>query len=90
MAKWAATNAKAKFSAMLDAAESQGPQIIHRRKQLFVVTTEEEIQRRLDEARNGKRKRFLSAWDAMAPKFERRYEIDFPRTKSKSRWVKFE
>ena len=90
MAYWQATNAKAKFSGLLDAAASEGPQLIHRRKQTFVVTTEEEIERRLTEARKGNRKKFISAWDALRPSFDRRYDVEFPRLRSKARWVKFE
>jgi prevent-host-death family protein len=89
MAFWQATNAKAKFSGLLDAAESEGPQLIHRRAQTFVVTTEVEIERRLEEAKNGKRQKFISAWDALRPSFDQRYDIDFPRLKSKARWVDF-
>jgi len=55
MAYWRATNAKAKFSCLLNAAESEGPQLIHRRPQTFVVTTEVEIEHRLEEAKKGKR-----------------------------------
>jgi hypothetical protein len=87
MAYWQATNAKAKFSALLDAAQSEGPQLIHRRKHKFVVTTEEEIERRLTEAREGKRTKFISAWDALRPSFDRRYDVDFPRLKWKPRPV---
>jgi hypothetical protein len=90
MAAWRATQAKAQFSAMLDAAESEGPQLVRRRKQCFVVTTEEEIERRLEEARKGKRKKFISAWDALRPSFAGRYDVEFPRLRSKARWVKFE
>jgi hypothetical protein len=90
MAYWRATNAKAKFSGLLDAAENEGPQLIHRRKQTFVVTTEVEIERRLSEAREGKRTKFISAWDALQPSFDQRYDVDFPRVKSRLRWVNFE
>jgi prevent-host-death family protein len=90
MAYWQATNAKAKFSGLLDAAESEGPQLIHRRKQTFVVTTEAEIERRLSEAREGKRKKFISAWDALRPSFDQRYDVEFPRVKWKPRSVRFE
>jgi len=90
MAYWQATNAKAKFSGLLDAAESEGPQLIRRRKQTFVVTTEVEIERRLDEARKGKRKKFISAWDALRPSFDARYDFEVPRIKSKPRWVSFD
>ena len=73
----------------LDAAASEGPQLIHRRKQTFVVTTEEEIERRLTEACEGKRKKFISAWDALRPSFDQRIDVDFPRIRSKPRVVKF-
>jgi hypothetical protein len=89
MAYWQATNAKAKFSGLLDAAASEGPQLIHRRKQTFVVTTEEEIERRLAEASQGKRKKFISAWDALRPSFDQRFDVDLPRLRSKPRMVKF-
>ena len=89
MAYWQATNAKAKFSGLLDAAEKEGPQLIRRRAQTFVVTTEVEIERRLEEAKKGKRQKFISAWDALRPSFDERYDVDFPRLKSKARWVDF-
>lgn len=39
---WAATQAKAKFSEVLDKAETEGPQVVRRRKHEFVVITREE------------------------------------------------
>ena len=39
---WAATLAKAKFSEVLDKAESDGPQLVRRRKQEFYVLTREQ------------------------------------------------
>jgi hypothetical protein len=87
MASWRATNAKAKFSGLLDAAESEGPQLIHRRKQTFVVTTEAEIERRLADAREGKREKFISAWNALRPSFDERFDVDFPRIKGGIRSV---
>jgi hypothetical protein len=89
MAYWRAANAKAKFSGLPDAAESEGPQLIRRRSQTFVVTTELEIERRLDEAKKGNRVKFISAWDALRPSFDQRYDVEFPRSKSKARWVDF-
>ena len=65
MAYWRATNAKAKFSALLSAAETEGPQLIHRRTQTFIVTTKEEMEMRFAEGKKGKRKKFVSAWDAL-------------------------
>ena len=79
MAYWQATNAKAKFSALLSAAETEGPQLIHRRTQTFIVTTKDEMERRFAEGKKGKRKNFVSAWDALRPSFDRRYDVEFPR-----------
>lgn len=89
MAYWRATNAKAKFSALLSAAETEGPQLIHRRTQTFIVTTRDEMERRFAEGKKGKRQKFVSAWDALRPSFDNRYDIDFPRVGSKARWVDF-
>ena len=63
---WRAANAKAKFSELLDTAASEGPQLIRRRKDVFVVTTEAEIEKRLAEARAGRRKKFISIWEALS------------------------
>lgn len=38
---WAATQAKAKFSEVLDRAETEGPQIVRRRKREYCVMTRE-------------------------------------------------
>ncbi len=65
MSSWRAAEAKAKFSKMLDQAENAGPQLVRRRKQVFVITTEAEIERRLAQAKAGKRKKFISAWEAL-------------------------
>lgn len=39
---WAATQAKAKFSEVLDKAEAEGPQLVRRRKREFYVLTREQ------------------------------------------------
>ena len=39
---WPATEAKAKFSEVLDKAETVGPQLVTRRKREFVLMTREE------------------------------------------------
>ncbi len=39
---WAAATAKAKFSALLDDAETKGPQRVTRRRKQFLVVTEEQ------------------------------------------------
>lgn len=41
---WAATQAKAKFSEVLDKAESEGPQLVRRRKREFYVITKDEFE----------------------------------------------
>jgi hypothetical protein len=89
MASWGVAKAKAQFSAVLDQAASEGPQLIRRRKECFVITTREEIERRFAEGAKGKRAKFISAWDALRPPFDERYDIDLPRVKMKARWVDF-
>jgi len=84
---WAATQAKAKFSEVLDRAEKSGPQLITRRKREFLVITKDEFAKRTSTSEV--EQPFVSAWDAMKPSFEERYDFDIPRTKSKARWVKF-
>lgn len=42
MAIWGATQAKAKFSEVLDRAETEGPQLVRRRKKEFFVVTREQ------------------------------------------------
>jgi prevent-host-death family protein len=41
---WAATQAKAKFSEILDKAETEGRQLVSRRKREFYVITKEELE----------------------------------------------
>ena len=41
---WAATQAKAKFSEVLDKAEAEGPQLVRRRKREFYVMTKDEFE----------------------------------------------
>jgi len=86
---WTATQAKAKFSEVLDKAETSGPQVVRRRKLEFVLMTREEDEKRSAAKAAESQKPFVSAWDAMTPTFDERYDFDIPRTKSKARWVKF-
>lgn len=53
---WAATEAKAKFSELLDRVQESGPQIIRRRKQVFYVLTEEQRTQELAGGRERKSK----------------------------------
>lgn len=41
---WAVADAKARFSAVLDKAETEGPQVVRRRKRDFVVITREQLE----------------------------------------------
>jgi hypothetical protein len=94
MANWAVAEAKARFSAVLDRAESEGPQLVERRKRRFVLMTEEELARRTQAAvgvsapvegeTSGKR-----LWDALRCPPEDRGDVEFPRLKWKPRKVEF-
>ena len=94
MANWAVAEAKAKFSAVLDKAEKEGPQLVERRKKRFVLMTEEELARRTrvsaavsapvaGEA-SGKR-----LWDALRCPPEDGVDVEFRRLKWKPRKVGF-
>jgi len=87
MTAWAATQAKAKFSEVLDKAETEGPQIVRRRKQEFVLMTREEHDA-AQAVKKGVAEPFMSAWEALQPSFKERYDVVFPRLKSKPRKIK--
>ena len=89
MADWGATQAKAQFSAVLDKAENEGPQLVRRRKQEFYVSTKEQWIKHSQETASIAKKPFLSAWDALRPSSGEFFDVDFPRLKSKPRKVKF-
>ena len=86
MATWGATQAKAKFSAVLDQAESEGPQVVRRRKREFYVLTKEQLAER--GATPLEERPFVSAWDALAPSSGATFDMDFPRLRSKARAAK--
>lgn len=87
MASWGATEAKAQFSAVLDKAETEGPQLVRRRRQEFYVLTKEQLMQR-SYAPGEVDKPFVSAWDALRPSFNERYDdVEFSRLKGKSRRV---
>lgn len=88
MTSWGATQAKAKFSEVLDNAETHGPQRIQRRKERFILIKE------ADYLQNNQQlspvdKPFLSGWDALKPSSGETFEVDFPRLHSKPRMPKF-
>ena len=88
MARWGVAEAKARFSAVLDKAETEGPQLVTRRKREFLVMTKEQLAERVAPvAKEGKP--FVSAWDALRPSSELCFDFDFPRAKGKSRAAKF-
>lgn len=90
MASWGVAEAKAKLSEVLDKAETEGPQLLKRRKQEFYVLTKEQFIKR-SEAPAGGEKPFVSAWDALRPPFDELYDdVDFPRLKGKLRKVDLE
>jgi Antitoxin Phd_YefM, type II toxin-antitoxin system len=94
MAAWGATQAKAKFSAILDKAESEGPQLVERRKKRFVLMTEDDLARRTKVSvsvgatavgdASGKR-----LWNALLCPPEDGIDVEFPRLKWKPRKVEF-
>lgn len=60
---WRTGDARAKFASLLDTAAAEGPQLIRCGQQVFVLVTEEELERRFAEGKDRKCGRFLSAWD---------------------------
>jgi hypothetical protein len=86
MATWGATEAKAKFSEMLDKTETEEPQVIRRRKTEFHLLTKEQLLERCRVV--VEEKPFVSGWDALRPSFEERYDdVEFPRLRGKMRTV---
>jgi hypothetical protein len=86
MAGWGVAQAKAQFSAVLDKAETEGPQLVKRRKREFYIVTKEQLAETKAVVSD---KPFISAWDALRPSFNERYDVDFPRLKGKTRKVDF-
>jgi Antitoxin Phd_YefM, type II toxin-antitoxin system len=94
MANWGVAEAKAKFSAVLDKAESEGPQLVERRRKRFVLMTEEELARRtwgygavgvpVVGETSGKR-----LWDALRCPPEDGVDVAFPRLQWEPRKVEF-
>jgi hypothetical protein len=86
MTTWGATEAKAKFSEMLDKTEMEGPQVVRRRKTEFHLLTKEQLLERCKVS--VEEKPFVSGWDALRPSFEERYDdVEFPRLRGKMRAV---
>ncbi len=81
--------AKAKFSEVLDKAETPGPQVVKRRNREHLIMTREEDEKRSNAKIAVAPKPSVSAWDAMGGPETAQYDFEIPRTKSKARWVKF-
>ncbi len=90
MTTWGATKAKAQFSEVLDKAHAEGPQLVTRRKEEFVLVTREQWNEHagqgVAENSQGKKK---SVWEALRLPPEDRVNVDFPRLRWKARAVKF-
>lgn len=86
MATWGVAEAKAKFSAVLDKAEKEGPQLVTRRKREFLLVTKEQWATVSGQAAPKGDKPFVSAWDALRPSFDERFDVvAFARAKGKTR-----
>lgn len=86
MTVWRVADAKARLSEVLDKTETEGPQVVRRRKTEFLLLTKEQLMERCSSA--AAEKPFVSAWDALAPSFAERYDdVEFPRLRGKMRPV---
>jgi prevent-host-death family protein len=84
MGTWGVAKAKAQFSEVLDKAETEGPQLVRRRKQEFVLLTQEEFAKR---SAAGKPTTGKELWDALRLPPESRDELDLERPRWKLRKV---
>lgn len=89
MATWRVAEAKAKFSAVLDKAETEGPQLVTRRKREFFLVTKEQWAETTGKTGTEVEKPFVSAWDVLRPPPEMRFDYDFPQMRGKARAAKF-
>jgi hypothetical protein len=91
MGTWGVAKAKAHFSAVLDKAETEGPQLVERRKKRFVLLMEEELAKRSGAASSigsgpGSGK---DLWNALRCPPEDGVDVKFPRISWEPRKVKF-
>ncbi len=87
MTAWGVAKAKAQFSAVLDKAKTEGPQLVRRRKEEFFVVTKAQLAQEAPALAADKP--FVSAWDALRPSSELLFDYDFPRHPGKPRAAKF-
>jgi hypothetical protein len=89
MAVWKVAEVKARLSEVLDKTETEGPQVVRRRKIEFHLMTKEQLAERCKVP--AAEKPFVSGWDALRPSFEERYDdVEFPRLRGKMRTVDLE
>jgi len=81
MTSWQATQAKAKFSEVLDKASSEGPQLVKRRGTTYVLSTEDAWRERTKPKQNLVDFLLCPPSDGV--------EVEFPRLKGKLRPVHF-
>jgi prevent-host-death family protein len=86
---WAATQAKAKFSEVLDKAETEGPQVMRRRKHEFVLMKKEDYDALPKESGpdSGKGQQSLVAFFRTSPAYG--LNATFRRLDLRARKVKF-
>jgi hypothetical protein len=93
MATWGATEAKAKFSAVLNKAKKEGPQVVRRRDEEYIVATKVQFQSRAivdpdvdeDGKTSGQR-----LWESLrCPPEDGVDDVDFPRMTGHLRKVDF-
>ncbi len=89
MPNWRVAEAKAKFSEVLDRAEHEGPQVVQRKSRQFYILTREQLESHTF-PRSQQPKPFISAWDALRPSFEHRYDFEFPRATGSIRKIDFD
>ena len=83
MTVWRVAEAKARLSEMLDKAETEGPQVVRRRKTEFHLLTKEQLAERCKEP--VEEKPFVSGWDALRPSSGELFDVEFPRLGGKIR-----
>lgn len=88
MATWGATKAKAQFSAVLDMAEAEGPQLVKRRKQEFYLLTKEQLAER-SSARGQRMENLRSMAEFFRSSPLRGSGLQVTRSKSRTREVRF-
>lgn len=84
---WAATEAKAKFSEVLDKAQAEGPQLVRRRKQKYLIMTSEQFEAAVQTKEEPKP--FVSAWEALRPSSGATFDVEFERLSGKARAAEF-